>query len=221
MSKLSASAKTGIGLLIVLVALMVAILPIWGDDGDVDIASPMLPTTGAEAPMDAVGTGELAGLRAEAGLETCPAPSGAVAAGPLAGVVLECLADGSPVDLGAALAGKPAVINLWAYWCGPCREELPAMAEFAGRAGDAVTVLTVHKDKSQARGLAMLGELGIRLPGVADPESKVAAAVSAPNVLPVTVLLRADGTVAKVLAVPFTDADQIAAAVQEHLGVVV
>ncbi|WP_024795059.1 TlpA family protein disulfide reductase [Tomitella biformata] len=217
---MSVSAKTGIGVLVVLVALMIAILPIWDKDSGGGLAAPVLPS-GAEAPVD---TSELAALRADASLELCPAPSGAAmanpsAGGPFAGLVLECLADGSPMDLGAALAGRPAVLNLWAYWCAPCRAELPAMAEFAARAGDAVTVLTVHKDKNQDRGLAMLAELGVQLPGVDDPGAKVAAAASAPNVLPVTVLLRADGTVAKVLAVPFTNADEIADAVREYLGV--
>ena len=93
------------------------------------------------------------------------------------------------------------------------------MAQFAERAGDAVTVLTVHEDKNQDRGLAVLAELGVRLPAVDDPESLLVAAARAPNVLPVTVLLRADGSVAALLPVPFTDADQIAAAVREHLGV--
>lgn len=214
---MKASTKVSIGLLIVLLAVMAAtVLGRGGSAVDQGTRSmPILPS-GAESPAD---SSELAGLRADANLPPCPAPTGAPAAGPLAGVQLECMGDGSVLDLGAALAGKPAVLNLWAYWCGPCREELPAMAEFEERAGDAVTVLTVHKDRSQERGLAMLAELGVRLPGVADPGARVAAAVSAPNVLPVTVLVRADGSVAKVLAVPFTDADQIAAAVQEHLGV--
>ena len=123
------------------------------------------------------------------------------------------------LTVGVALAGKPAVVNLWAYWCAPCREELPALAEYAARAGDAVTVLTVNKDKNQEAALDLLAELGVRLPGVQDGGARVAAAVSAPNVLPVTVLVRADGSVAAVLAVPFASADEIAAAVREHLGV--
>ena len=204
-------------MLVVLIALMAALWP----RSEAEIGTQTLPGA-TEEPED---TSQLGVLRAGASLPPCPAPNGtsagsALTGGPLAELTLECLADGSPVDLGAALAGKPVVLNLWAYWCGPCREELPAMEQFAERAGDAVTVLTVHKDKSQAKGLAMLEELRVRLPGVADPGAKIAAAVSAPNVLPVTVLLRADGTVAAVLAVPFTDADQIAGAVREHLGVV-
>lgn len=217
-----ASTKVGIGLLIVLIALMAALWPRGGGGTSTQVQGPLVAMpNGGEVPVDA---GELASLRAAANLAPCPvpttaAPAGPPAGGPLAGLTLECLGDGSAVDLGAALAGKPAVLNLWAYWCGPCREELPAMAEYAARAGDAVTVLTVHKDKSAERGLAMLAELGVQLPGVSDPGAQIAAAVSAPNVLPVTVLLRADGSVAKVLAVPFTSADQIAGAVQEHLGV--
>ncbi len=222
-----ASSKVGIGMLIVMLALIVALWPRGSDELDRSdepdqgqSAMPTLPSGEGEVEGAPVDGDELAALRADANLEPCPDSDVAPASGPLAGVTLECLADGSPVDLGAALAGKPAVLNLWAHWCAPCRVELPAMEEFAERAGDAVRVLTVHKDKNQAKGLAVLAELGTQLPGVDDPGALVAAAVSAPNVLPVTVLLRADGSVATVLAVPFTDADQIADAVQEHLGVV-
>ena len=213
------STKVGIGLLIVLVALMAALWP--RAESEIGPSTSQSEAEGSpqdetDAPVD---PGELAALRSDAGLEPCPAPSGAAAEGPLAGLTLECLTDGSAVDLGAALAGKPAVVNLWAHWCAPCREELPAMAEFAERAGDAVTVVTVHEDKNQDRGLAVLADLGVRLPGFYDPGSLLVAAAGAPKVLPVTVLLRADGSVAAVLAVPFTDADQIAAAACEHLGV--
>lgn len=217
---MSSSTKVGIGLLIVLIALMVAIWP-RGDDG-FDAGSPATPNPpgDTQSPVD---EDALASARVSAGLVSCPpsgeADPGAPAAGPLAGLVLECLGDGSAVDLGAALAGKPAVVNLWAYWCAPCREELPAMAEYAARAGDEVTVLTVNKDNNQEAALDLLAELGVRLPGVQDGGARVAAAVGAPNVLPVTVLVRADGSVAAVLAVPFANADEIAAAVAQHLGV--
>ncbi|WP_062954292.1 TlpA family protein disulfide reductase, partial [Nocardia farcinica] len=140
-------------------------------------------------------------------------------AGPLAGLTPTCLADGAPVDLAAALAGKPALLNLWAYWCGPCAEELPHLREYASRVGDRVTVLTVHSDPEEAKALSRLTGLDVHLPGVLDPDARVRAAVGAPAVLPISVLVRPDGSVAEVVVRTFTGVDDIAATVQRALGV--
>lgn len=205
------------------VALAVAIWPRGGDDPEPRSHADYM-SAGATPSAIERSAGDtdqaLAAPRVAAALAQCPVPAaGVVASGPLAGVELGCLADGTRVDVGAALAGKPALVNLWAYWCGPCAEELPALDEYARRAGDAVTVLTVHQDPKEGNALSALTEYGVHLPGVQDGAARVATAVGAPKVLPVTALIRADGTVAAVLPQPFDSADQIAAAVQEHLGV--
>ncbi|MGW4351795.1 TlpA family protein disulfide reductase [Nocardia sp. NPDC004582] len=159
--------------------------------------------------------------RAAAALAACPWPSGAPAGGggPLHGITLDCLADGKPVDLGAALAGKPALLNLWAYWCGPCAEELPLLQQFSQQAGSALTVLTVHSDPGTDKALSRLSGLGIHLPGVMDSGHAVRTAVGAPPVLPISVLLRADGTVAKVVVRPFRSVEDISDTVAAELGV--
>ncbi|MFI6870697.1 TlpA family protein disulfide reductase [Nocardia sp. NPDC050406] len=194
---------------VVVAALAVALWP-RGEDGE---------ATGEGAkprPVPAVSEQE----RTAAALAPCPRPSGAaVGDSPLRGITLDCLADGQPVDLAAALAGKPALLNLWSYWCGPCAEELPLLQEFSERAGDALTVLTVHSDPETAKGLARAAGLGVHLPGVEDPDARVRTAVGAPAVLPISVLLRADGTVAKVVVRAFTSVDDIAATVDAELGV--
>ena len=164
------------------------------------------------------------GQRAAAALAGCPHQPAdrppAPAAGPLAGTVLECLSDGRRIDLGAALAGRPALLNLWAYWCEPCARELPALQQYANRAGDALTVVTVHSDPDENRALSRLRDLDIHLPGVHDPNGKVRALLGAPPVLPISVLVRADGSIAKVLVQrPFESADEVAAAVAQGLGV--
>nr|WP_206038047.1 TlpA disulfide reductase family protein [Rhodococcus sp. HNM0569] len=178
--------------------------------------------TGSTAtPSGPVDESALADARERAALAPCPAPSGApVADSPFAGVTLTCLGDGAPVDLAEALAGKPALVNLWAYWCAPCAEELPYLQQFSAEAGDAVTVLTVHTDTNEANALARLADYGVTLPGVQDGSARVQAAVGAPAVLPVSVLVRADGTVASVLPKPFDSVAEIRDAVRDGLGVV-
>ena len=159
----------------------------------------------------------LAEPRQRAGLPPCPAGTGGPGPERLRGVVVECAADGSDVDVAGALAGRPVVLNLWAYWCGPCAEELPALQEYQRRAGDTVAVVTVHQDENETAGLLRMAELGVRLPVLQDGRRSIAAALGVPNVMPATVVLRRDGSVAQVLPQPFTSADEVAAAVETAL----
>lgn len=158
--------------------------------------------------------------RAAAGLADCPTPGAATAPdSPLRDITVTCLATGRPLAPAAALAGKPALLNLWAYWCQPCARELPVLRDYADRAGSAVTVLTVHSDPDEAKGVARLADLGVRLPSVQDTHGRIAAALGVPAALPMSVLLRPDGTVAKVVVGPFRDIDDIASTVRRELGV--
>ena len=155
----------------------------------------------------------LAGPRQRAELAPCPHPSGLPGPAALRDVTAECAADGSVVDVGPALAGHRVVLNLWAYWCGPCAAELPAMAEYQRRVGSDVMVVTVHQDENETAGLLRLAELGVRLPTLQDGSRRVAAALRVPNVMPATVVLNSDGSVAKTLPRAFATADEIMAAV--------
>lgn len=95
-------------------------------------------------------------------MPSCPAANPDPGTPALAGITLEC--SGVRVPVGPVLAGRQVVLNLWAYWCGPCADELPAMAELQRRAGDKLTVITVHQDENEAAGLNRLAELHVRLP---------------------------------------------------------
>lgn len=205
--------------LIVAVALAVALWP-RGDARD--------EVAGTAGQRPAVSGPE---LRTAAALVDCPQPApGAPAAGPLSGVRLACLTDGRVTELAAALSGKPALLNLWAYWCAPCATELPHLQEYADRAGDAITVLTVHSDPEESKALARLVDLNaelrkkgrepVRLPGVQDSSAEVQTLVEAPKVLPISVLVRADGSIAKVVVRPFTSVADISDTVARELGVV-
>lgn len=172
------------------------------------------PTAGPSAAE--LSESELAPLRASAGLDPCPADSGEPAAGPLAGIAVPCLGTAGQVDLGRALAGRPALLNVWATWCVPCRDELPALAEYAARPG-AVTVLGIDVSDDPRAALALLAEIDVTVPSVRDPDSRVAAALDIPPVLPLSYVVRADGTVVRVdPPVPFRTADEVAAAVAQR-----
>ncbi|MET7773919.1 TlpA disulfide reductase family protein [Nocardia sp. NPDC005366] len=209
------AARLGLAGLIIVVALAVALWP--RDSNDSAHEQRVRPTSQA--------TGQ---LRDEAGLAPCPRPAAdtvdagaraAITAGALAAITATCLADGQPLDLAVALAGRPALLNLWAYWCGPCAQELPYLQQYAQRAGNAITVLTVHSDPDEAKALSRLTGLGVTLPGVLDPSAAVRTAVGAPSVLPISVLLRADGSVAEVVVRSFTGVDDITDTVAARLGV--
>jgi thiol-disulfide isomerase/thioredoxin len=212
---MSTSTRWTVAVMVVVVALGVALWTQLGRDGS------QTGSTGPGSPRDRrdADTAEaLAGPRARANLNPCPSPG--IGPGPeaLRGITLECAGDGSSVDVARALGGRAVVLNLWAYWCGPCREELPAMAEYQQRVGPDVTVLTVHQDENETAAVTLLAELGVQLPTLQDGRRLIAAALKVPNVMPATVVLRADGTVAEILPRSFASADEIAAAVGPEVG---
>ena len=176
------------------------------------------PQDDAPASQAARTAEALVGPRRRAALPPCPGALGGAGPEALRGIVVECAADGSEVDVARALAGRTVVLNLWAYWCGPCAEELPAMQRYQQQVGDRVAVITVHQDENETAALIRMAELGVRLPVLQDGRRSIGAALAVPNVMPATVVLRGDGSVAKVLPLPFTSADEIAAAVSSALG---
>jgi thiol-disulfide isomerase/thioredoxin len=186
------------------------------------------PQAGTSPPSTAPDTGKsrehrdadtsavLAGPRQRADLPACPLAGGGAGPTALRGVTVECAADGSAVDVAQALAGRRVVLNLWAYWCAPCATELPALLEYQRRVGSDVMVVTVHQDENETAALLRLAQLGVRLPTLQDGRRLVAAALRVPNVMPATVVLASDGSVAQTLPRAFATADEITAAVGDQ-----
>ena len=207
-----------IAILAVVAALTVALVAQLRDISEPTATTATTRTPAAREHRDADSPAALAGPRERAGLPPCPAAGQGLGSEALRGVTVECAADGSAVDVARALAGHRVILNLWAYWCAPCAAELPAMAEYQRRVGSDVMVVTVHQDENETAALLRLADLGVRLPTLQDGRRRVAAALRVVNVMPATVVLRSDGSVAQTLPQAFASADEIAAAVGHDAG---
>jgi cytochrome c biogenesis protein CcmG/thiol:disulfide interchange protein DsbE len=80
-----------------------------------------------------------------------PRPAGQLVGSPLPPLTVNGLATGT-IDLGA-LHGKVVLLDLWASWCAPCRDELPALDAMADRLkplGVEIVAVSLDADKETA-----------------------------------------------------------------------
>jgi cytochrome c biogenesis protein CcmG, thiol:disulfide interchange protein DsbE len=90
------------------------------------------------------------------------------------------------------LRGRPVVLNFWASWCGPCREEMPALQRMADRyAGEGVQVIGVLVQDSAEGGRAFLEEVEVDYPMIYDADNSLAKALDLYG-LPQTFFIDAD-----------------------------
>ena len=91
------------------------------------------------------------------------------------------------------LAGKVVVLNFWATWCGPCKEEMPSLARLQAQFDPAqVRVVTVTTDLYPQGIKQFLDHLGINLPVLFDEDQELSRQFMVRG-LPTTVLIGRDG----------------------------
>ncbi len=100
--------------------------------------------------------------------------------------------DGQKVGL-ADIAGKPAVINFWASYCPPCKAEMPLLQQQVGQQTGVRLVLIDEGDSSQAA-RSFLVAVGVHQAALLDSDLGAGHEYGV-SALPMTVFVRADGTI--------------------------
>jgi cytochrome c biogenesis protein CcmG/thiol:disulfide interchange protein DsbE len=111
--------------------------------------------------------------------------------------------DGNPVGL-ARFRGQPLMMNFFASWCDPCREEMPLINELAGKAAeDGYAVLGIAVEDTRAALMQYAQEAHLVFPIALDLNSTVKRAyrIFGP---PATFFIDGQGTIRDVVIGPMT-----------------
>jgi thiol-disulfide isomerase/thioredoxin len=117
----------------------------------------------------------------------------ATVSGPAPGFTLTSL-DGQQVSL-ASLKGKVVMVNFWATWCVPCRQEMPHLEALYQRYNSlGFELLAVNVEKNNADGARKwLQETPVSFTVLTDPNNEITKLYKV-QTMPSTVLVARDGT---------------------------
>jgi cytochrome c biogenesis protein CcmG/thiol:disulfide interchange protein DsbE len=114
--------------------------------------------------------------------------------------------------------GKVVVLNFWASWCAPCREEAPALQRLSERYGDQVVFFGVAYAEAPEASLAFMERYGIEYANASDPRDEISKKLYRITGVPETFVIDQQGNVARFF---FSAVNEplMAAALDELLGV--
>lgn len=82
--------------------------------------------------------------------------------------------------------GYPAVVNVWASWCGPCRYEFPTLQKLSAKYGKQVAFIGVDSQDSNSLAVEFLEEAPLPYPSYSDGDQGIAHAIGTSGGLPDT-----------------------------------
>jgi thiol-disulfide isomerase/thioredoxin len=114
--------------------------------------------------------------------------------------------------------GKTVLINFWATWCEPCREEMPLLDAASRKyAGDGFSVIGVAVDDPDAVA-AMLKDRPVSYPILLGDDDTLQVVGDDRGVLPYSLLVGPDGKMIALRAGSFPSADNLERWIKPHLG---
>jgi len=115
-----------------------------------------------------------------------------------------------------ALRGRPVVVNEWASWCPPCRDELPLFAAAAARSGKRVGFLGLNVNDGRAAARRFLAAHPVSYPSYVDDGGRIAGSLGPFVGLPTTVFLDASGRVVHTHIGQYSDAAALAGDIERY-----
>lgn len=116
----------------------------------------------------------------------------------------------------AALAGYPVVTNVWASWCGPCREEFPTLQKLSARFGKRVAFLGVNSKDGDDTASSFLDEAPLSYPSYTDPDGKILASLGGVGGYPDTAFYNRAGELCHLKQGPYTEQSELEADVRRY-----
>lgn len=116
----------------------------------------------------------------------------------------------------ARLRGYPAVVNVWASWCGPCREEFPVMQQLSARYGKKVAFLGVNSEDSNDAAATFLREEPLSYPSYTDPHKEILSSLGAFGGLPDTAFYDRSGKLVNLKQGPYRNESELEADVRRY-----
>jgi cytochrome c biogenesis protein CcmG/thiol:disulfide interchange protein DsbE len=115
----------------------------------------------------------------------------------------------------AALHGYPAVVNVWASWCGPCRFEFPTLQKGAAAYGKRVAFLGVNSEDADDAAKTFLEEAPVPYPSYSDGDGGIANELGGRG-LPVTAFYDREGKLVFLQQKPYTDETELRADIERY-----
>lgn len=119
--------------------------------------------------------------------------------------------NGNETNFKSFLGGGPLLVNFWALWCEPCKQEMKAFIQLSEKLkakGVAMVSINTDKVKSIAKVRAWVKSQGITQPMLVDPDGTIATNQFSMESLPYSLLLKPDGSVYK-KHIGFTAGDEV------------
>ncbi|HET7418670.1 MAG TPA: TlpA disulfide reductase family protein [Solirubrobacterales bacterium] len=115
----------------------------------------------------------------------------------------------------AQLHGFPAVVNVWASWCVPCRQEFPVLQKLSARYGKRVAFLGLNSEDSNDAAATFLREEPVPYPSYTDPDKEIAGSLDVVG-YPDTAFYDKAGKLVYLKQGPYTDPSELEADVRRY-----